>query len=187
MEHFIELTLELLFSFARKKQKKCPNIELNNEFTVSYNKIASIIILSVLFLAATLFFALSFFINNDTRILFYIFFALLLLVFLLFFYLFSVKYYVTHEKIQKIQFFFFKKEILWNDIICIRTIENDNDSNIIIALYNFDKICVSDISTDMDNAWYIIKMAEFKNIEIREEKNLTLKQIKKLYLTSHND
>ena len=118
--------------------------------------------------------------DNDTRILFYIFVALFFILFLLYLFLFSIRYDVTTEQIQETSCFFLRKAIKWNDISCVRTIEKEDDSNLIIALYNRNGNCVADISTDMKNAWYIVAMAEHKNIEIREEKKLTIKQIKKL-------
>jgi len=180
LEYFIEGVLELLFSIAKKKPEKKPDIELKNKFIVYYNKTLSAITLLVLFLGGILFSIFSFFVDSDTRILFYIFVALFFILFLLFLFLFSIRYNVSSEQIRIISCFFFKKEIMWNDISCVRTIEKEDDSNLIIALYNQDGNCVADISTDMENAWYIVEMAQHKNIEIREEKDLTIKQIKKL-------
>jgi len=34
--------------------------------------------------------------------------------------------------------------------------------------------------TDMENAWYVVKMAEEKSITIKQEKDLSLKQISQL-------
>lgn len=39
---------------------------------------------------------------------------------------------------------------------------------------------VLDVSSEMQNVWYIVKIAQEKRIEIREEKNLTIKQVKRL-------
>ena len=72
-----------------------------------------------------------------------------------------------------------KKSISWGDLICVRKCETTGEKNVIIALYNKEK-CVLDVSTEMENAWYIIKMAEHKNIEVREEKDLTVKQMRHL-------
>ena len=79
-------------------------------------------------------------------------------------FLFSIKYDVDNEKIAKTTLLFFKKQILWNEISCVRIIEKDDDSNVIIALYNNDKKCVLDFLSEMENVWHIVKMAEFKNI-----------------------
>ena len=87
---------------------------------------------------------------------------------------------MTTETIHKTVLFVFKKIILWKDIICIRVIEKTDESEVTIALYNKDKKCVSDIGTNMENAWYIVKMAEHKNIEIRKEKDLTIRQMRYL-------
>ena len=50
----------------------------------------------------------------------------------------------------------------------------------IIAIYNEEGKCVIDVNTDMDNAWYVVKMAEVKGITIKGEKDLSLKQISHL-------
>lgn len=180
MEHFIEGILELLFGLVKKSPEKRPDIELKNKFTVCHNKVSSVIILTLLFLGSVLFLALSFFMVDDTRILFYIFSSLFVILFILFIFMFSIKCDVTLEGIQKTTLFFFKKEILWDSVFCVRVMEKDDESDIMIALYNYEKNCILDISTNMENAWFIVKMAEIKNIEIREEKNLTIKQIRKL-------
>ena len=180
MEFLIEGVLELLFSLVKRKPEKRPELELKNEFTVCYNKASSIVILSILFLVSALFFVLSFFVDRDTKVMFYIFSSISLLTFFLFLFLFSITCRVNSVRIQKITLFFFKREIMWSDIICVRAIEKDDEKNILIALYAKDKKCVLDVTTDMKNAWYIVKMAESKNIEVREEKDLTLKQISRL-------
>ncbi len=180
VEHFIEAVAELLFGFVKSKPDKRPTIELKNRFVISYDKTTSIILLLLLFLAGTAFLVFSFVTDKDTKILFIIFSGLFFLVFFLFSFVFSFKYYVTPETIQKTVLFAFKKIILWEDIICVRIIEKSDEREVTIALYNKDKKCVSDIGTNMENAWRIVDMAEYKNIEIRKEKDLTIEQIQKL-------
>lgn len=180
MEHFIEGILELLFSFVKSKPDKRPALELNNRFVVRYNKTTGIITLLLLFLAGIAFLGFSFVLDNDGKALFIIFSVLLFLTFFLSCFLFSFKYYVTPETIQKTMLFVFKKTILWKDIICVRTIEKSDENEVTIALYDQDGKCVLDIGTNMENAWYIVKMAQYKNIEVREEKDLTLKQMRYL-------
>ncbi len=179
MEHIIEGILEFLFSFAKKKTEERPCMELQETFTVRHNKTASRIVLLVLLLAVVVFLVLSCIVDNDTRILFYVFCALFAILFFLYLFLFSIKCDVTSERIQRTTLFS-KKEIPWSTIVCVRIVEQDGDSNHIIALYDHNKTCVADVSTDMENAWYIVKLAESKNIEIREEKNLTIRQLKRL-------
>ena len=59
----------------------------------------------------------------------------------------------------------------------MRVVEQTNEKSVIIALYNQTGKCVIDFNTDMENAWYIVKMAEQKEIEIKNEKDLTIKQL----------
>lgn len=180
MEHIVEAVMELLFGFFKKKPGACPQVELKEEFLVHYQKSTSLISLTVCFLGSVLFFVLSFFVDSDTKILFYIFSSLFIIVCFLFLFLFSTRCRVTTEKLEKTVLFFFKKNILWKDISCLRIIEKDDESSLTFALYNYDKCCVLDLFSDMENAWHIVEMAKAKGIEIRNEKNLTVKQMKKL-------
>ncbi len=180
MEYFIEGVLELLFGMAKDQPDTMPEIEYKDNFIIQYNKSASFIILLLIFTGSITFFILSLFMNGDTKILFIIFCILLCVLFLLYGFLFSCKYNITSKKIEKMFLFLLKKEILWQNIICAKIIEETDERNVIIALYGKDGKCVVDVSTEMENSWYIIKMAEQKNIEIRNEKDLSLKQISKL-------
>ncbi len=180
MEHFIEGALELLFGLFKQKPEQRPAVELKNEFTVRYNKWASVVTLTLLFAGCALFFILSFFMEQDTQILFYVLSILFLMVLLIDVYLFSVRCDVTTERVIKTSLFVFQKEILWDAIICVRIIEKDDESAVTIALYNQEGKCVLDIGTNMENAWYLVEMAQSKKIEIRKEKDLTLKQISRL-------
>ncbi len=180
MEHFIEGFLELLFSFAKSKPKKRPTLEQKNDFVVHYNKVASIISLPPSFLAGTAFLGFSFIMDNDTKVLFIIFSVLFFLTFFLFSFLFSIKYYINKKEIVKQTLFFFKKTILWEDIICLRIIEKTDESEVTIALYGKDKKLALDVSSQMENAWYLVNMAETKQIEVKKEKDLSLKQLSKL-------
>ena len=180
MEYFIEGVLELLFGLVKSKPDKMSEIEYIDKFVIKNDpkKIAMRIFASVLF--AIVFAILSIFVDNDTRILFLIFIVLGVIILFLSINALSFKCMVTEETLSKKEFFIFKKTINWKDIICVRKCETEDDKNVIIALYNTDKKCVLDVSSEMQNAWFLIKMAEQKNIEIRNEKNLSLKQISKL-------
>ena len=63
-----------------------------------------------------------------------------------------------------------KKSISWGDVICVRKCETTDEKSVWIVLYNTEKKRILDISTEMENAWYIVKMAEYKNIEIKKER-----------------
>ena len=53
-------------------------------------------------------------------------------------------------------------------------------NDIIIAVYDESGKCIIDLNTDIENAWYVVKMPEEKNIVIKKEKDLSLKQISHL-------
>jgi hypothetical protein len=70
--------------------------------------------------------------------------------------------------------------VKWSQVPCVRVIERTDEKNTIVAIYNEDGKCFIDMNTDMDNVWYVVKMAEVKNIMIKHEKDLSLKQISRL-------
>ena len=118
------------------------------------------------------------FVNLDTRILFFVFIVLFAFIALFSIDALSFRCFVNEQNVTASSFFMFKKSISWEDIICVRKCETTEEKSVWIVLYGKDKKRVLDISTEMENAWYIVKMAEFKNIEIREEKDLTIKQMR---------
>lgn len=180
MGHFIEGVLEFLFGLVKDKPDKMPEIEYKNRFVVKHNpkKIAMRIVASLILIAV--FVVLCFLVDDDTRLLFSLFIGLSAFILLLSVSALSFKCVVTEESLSKTSFFIFQKTIRWKDIICVRKCGITDDKNVIIALYGNDKKCILDVSSEMQNAWYIVKMAEHKNIEIREEKDLSMKQIGKL-------
>ena len=74
----------------------------------------------------------------------------------------------------------FSKHIEWDNVLFIRVVEQTNEKSVIVAIYNKDGKCVIDLNTDMDNVWYVVKMAESKSITVKHEKDLSLKQISHL-------
>ena len=73
-----------------------------------------------------------------------------------------------------------KKQFPWSAVRCVRVVEKTEEKSVIIAVYDESGKCVIDLNTDMENAWYVVKMAEEKSIIIHYEKDLSLKQISHL-------
>ena len=180
MEHFIEGVLELIFGFAKDTPESMPQIEYINAFVVknSNKKIIMRIVASLI--VAALFCIGCLFVTLDTRILFFVFIVLLASIALISIDTLSFRCFVNEQNLTASSLFRFKRSISWEDIICVRKCETTNEKNVWIVLYGKDKKRVLDIPTEMENAWYIIKMAENKSIEIREEKDLTTKQMRYL-------
>ena len=179
MGHFIEGILELIFGLAKDTPESMPEIEYKNSFIVknTNKKMIQRIIASLL--VAIVFGIGCLFVDLDTRILFFVFIVLLAFIALFSIDALSFRCFVNEQNLTASSFFMLKKSISWGDVICVRKCETTSEKNVIIALYNKEK-CVLDVSTEMENAWYIIKMAEHKNIEVREEKDLTVKQMRHL-------
>ena len=177
MEHFVELILELLFGLAKDAPDKKPEIEYVDNFIVKHPRKKTIARICATLIIVALFSILWIFIKHETRYLFAVFVGLGIILFALSLFAFSFKCDIDDTKISRSFFWMFQKKIKWQDILCVRAVEQTNEKSVIIALYNQTGKCVIDFNTDMENAWYVVKMAEQKGIEVRNEKDLTLKQL----------
>ena len=180
MEHFIEGILEMIFGLAKDTPESMPEFEYKDSFVVKNagRKIVMRIIASLF--VAIVFSVGSLFVDPDTRILFFVFIILLAFIIFLSIDALSFRCVVNEQTLSLSSLFAVKRNFYWEDIICVRKCENTSDKSVWIALYGRDKKRVLDVSTEMENAWYIVKMAQYKNIEVREEKDLTLKQMRYL-------
>ena len=177
MEHFVELILELLFGLAKDAPDKKPEIEYVDHFIVKHPRKKTIARICATLIIVAIFSILWIFIKRETRYLFAVFVGLGIILFALSLFAFSFKCDIDDTKISRSFFWLFQKKIKWQDILCVRVVEQTNEKSVIIALYNQTGKCVIDFNTDMENAWYVVKMAEQKGIEVRNEKDLTLKQL----------
>ena len=180
MEHLVELIFELLFGIAKDTPDKKPEIEYVDHFIVKHPRKKTIARICATFIIIAVFSFLWIFIKHETRILFAVFVGFGIILFALSFYAFSFKCDIDDTKISRSFFGLFQKKTNWQDIICVRVVEQTNEKSVIIALYNQTGKCVIDFNTDMENAWYVVKMAEQKRIELKNEKDLTLKQLSHL-------
>ena len=180
MEYFFEAVLELLFGLAKIHHDEMPEIEYLDDFVVKHPFRKTLVRISSSLVIIVLFSVLWTLIKHEVRYLFAAVAFLCSLLFVLFLISFSFICTVNNECLRRSYWGLLKREIKWDDIICVRTIEQKNEKAVIIALYDRDGKCVIDFNTDMQNVWYIVKMAEHKGIEIRKEKDLTLRQISKL-------
>lgn len=176
MQHFIEGILELIFGLAKDTPESMPKIEYKNSFVVKNTKKKMVMQIIASLVVAIAFSIGCLFVDLDTRILFFVFIVLLSFIALFSIDALSFRCFVNEQNLIASSFFMFKRSVSWEDIICVRKCETTNEKNVIIALYNKEK-CVLVVSTEMENAWHIVKMAEHKNIEVREEKDLTVKQM----------
>lgn len=180
MEHLFEFIFELLFGFAKGTPDVMPNLEYKDNFTVKYSTKRMALRICATMLIMTTFTVLSIFIKHETRILYAIFAVLGAILFTLAIIDSSFSCSVSEEAMISSRFHITKRRITWDSISCIRVVEATYEKTVIIALYDLNGKCCIDLNTDMENAWYIVKMAKDKTIEIREEKNLTMKQLKQL-------
>ncbi len=162
---------------GKSEPNSIPDIEYKSEYVIKYKKSAIFAkcILSILIIALSV---LCFIITHndaDTGPLFVIFAVLGIITLLPAIYANKYNCIVTEEKLV-----FKKKFYYWNEIICIRDIVINNQHSHTIAVYYKNGKCVFDCDSNMENAWCLLKTAEKKEIEIRYEKDLTLKQISHL-------
>ena len=182
MEHFFELIAELLFGLAKNKPDKMPDdISYNSNFIVKYPAKKTIAQIVATLVIITVFALLLIIVEDvDTQILYVIFIILSGALLILSLIAFSFRCYVTEEHIKKNCWGLFSKHIEWDNVSCIRVVEQTDEKSVIVAIYNKDGKCVIDLNTDMDNVWYVVKMAESKSITVKHEKDLSLKQISHL-------
>ena len=180
MQHFIEGISELIFGLAKDTPESMPEIEYKNSFVVKNIKKKIVMRIIASLISAIVFSVGCLFVDVDTKILFFVFIVLLVFIALFSIDVLSFRCFVNEQNLTASSFFMFKRSISWDDIICLRKCETTNEKSVWIVLYGKDKKRVLDISTEMENAWYIIKMAKYKNIEIRKEKDLTTKQMRHL-------
>ncbi len=86
------------------------------------------------------------------------------------------KYTVDEEALVYCEAFK-RKTYSWSDILCIRKVETTNQRSLTIAFYDKSGKMIFYCDTNMKNAWYLLKMSQVKCIEIREAKDLSLKQL----------
>ena len=177
MEHFVEFVLELLFGLAKDIPDKKPEMEYIDHFIVKHPRRKTVSRIFATLIIVVVFSFLWILIKHETRYLFAIFVGLGIMLFALSLFAFSFKCDIDDIEISRSSFWLFQKKIKWQDILCVRVVEQTNEKGVIIALYNQTGKCVIDFNTGMENVWYIVKMAEQKEIEIRNEKDLTLKQL----------
>ena len=180
MQHFIEGILELLFGLVKDSPEGMPEIEYKNSFMVKNSKKKMIMRIIASLIIAIAFGVGCIFVDLDTRILFFVLIVLLAFIALFSIDALSFRCFVNEQNLTVSSLFMLKKRISWDNIVCVRKCETTDEKSVWIVLYNTEKKRVLDISTEMENAWYIIKMAEYKNIEVREEKDLTIKQMRHL-------
>ena len=182
MEHLVEVVMEWLFARFKGKPDSMPEIEEKETFVVRHKRSVTVAVLAVIgafVVGCALFFLL---LQQEERWIGVLIGVPAFLAFWVPAWLFSFRCTVTTESLRRSGFGWRKKEVLWSDVICVRVIEQtEQDSpSVTIAVYDRTRKCVIDVSAEMDNAWHIVKMAEKKEIEIRRESNLSLKQMNRL-------
>ena len=181
MEHFVEVIMELLFSLHKDTPDKMPeDIAYNPCFVVglSTKKIVFKILTTLILICVPV--LLLRVVHGNTRLLFIALIILLSIALIFILTGVSFRCFVSEQYIHKSHWGMFRKHLEWSSVSCIRIVEKTNEHYVIIAIYNENGKCIIDLDSELDNAWYVVKMAEVKNIEVKHEKDLSLKQISQL-------
>ena len=177
LDDLFEAGLELAFDQLPKAQpEKMPDLPDMDAYTVKH-PVATAAIMQLILVVATVGCCVA---APFTHEIFYVFAFLSGILFLLYSYSFSIQCTVTQEKLSKRVLFLIKKEISWTEIRCVRVVEKTDVSAVTIILYGQNGKSVADYSSDMDNAWQLVKTALRKRIPVREEKDLTIRQMSHL-------
>ena len=180
MGHFVELVLEFLFGLAKDSPDKMSSVNYIDSFVIRHPRKKTLVRICATLVLIVVFSVLWFLVKHETRFLFVIFAVLNFILLALSVFSFSFECYVNDIIISRNILWISKKKILWKDIQCVRVVEQTNEKAVIIALYDQIGKCVIDFNTDMENVWYIVKMAEHKSINIKYEKDLSIKQLSHL-------
>lgn len=165
--HFIELVMEALFGLAKEAPEEMPEIEYRDQFLIKYprKKMFANICASLIWIIV--FALLWILIEHETRYLFLIFAILGTPIFAFAIRAFSYKCSVDENKILQTSFWCFQKKVQWSDVSCVKVLEKTNEKIVTVCLYNANGKWIIDFATEMENAWYIVKMAEQKGIQIQ--------------------
>ena len=169
-----------MFDFAKHSPDKMPNdITYKSDFVVKHPAKKNLARIFATLLIICIFVTMDI-IEHETGFLFAFFVILSCVLLVLSLISFSFRCSVTETLMESSYWGLLKKHTLWSDVWFVRIIEKTDEKSVIIAVYNESGKCIIDLNTDMENAWYVVKMAEEKNIDIKYEKNLSLKQIFRL-------
>lgn len=168
MDFFIELVAEALFGSAKESPEEMPEIEYKEYFLVQHPRKKAFAHICASLIWFAVFAVLWILIEHETRYLMLIFAVLGAFILVFATEAFSYKCFVDETEISQISFWFFKKKVQWSDVSCVRVLEKNGDKTVIIALYNANGKFMMDFIAGMENAWYVVKMAEQKGIEIKK-------------------
>ena len=176
-----ELIHELFFGFSKHTPDEMPDIEYASCFTIKYPAKKAVMRICIAAVITLVFSVLWILIKDQTRYLFVVFSLLggILLVLSLF----SLSFECTVDEYAIRYAYYgvlFKKEIKWQDVLCVRTVERHHEKDVTVVLYDNDGNGIATFSSEMENVWYVVKMAEHQGIEVKKEKDLTLNEIRHL-------
>ncbi len=174
MENLAELLLEILFGLHKDTPEQMPtDTRYTPEFSLSYRAKGISLVLFVMLTAVSIIFAF-----RGDGLWFALLFAIPAIALLaIYIYQRSLRIDIDETCINERTFILFRKTIPWESVKCVRLIENDGEKHVTFALYAHDGRHLTDYVSDMRNFWLVVVMAERKGIEIRKEKNLSIKEI----------
>lgn len=145
-------------------------LEYKDSFAVKFPTKKTVFWTVVAAIFALAFSLLAVFVRNDARFIFIVF--ALLSAGLLLIYLVELSYKCRVDETALCESYCgrLKKKILWENIIAVKRVEKKSGKTVNVALYDQSRKRVAEFDTNMQNAWYVLKMAERKNIKIVTEK-----------------
>ena len=169
MDHFIEAALEWLFGIAKDTPDDMPELNYLEAFTVKYPLSRSLgrIVLSVIL--TVLFSVLFGIVTHETRFLFLFFSILFSAILLLSLYTLSYRCRVDEKCLVRSTLGIFRKRLDWDKVTSVKVMKQINEKSVTIALSDGNNNYAMDFLSEMQNAWYVVKMAEVKGIAVTEQ------------------
>ena len=168
MGHFIEFVMEALLGLVKDSPEEMPEIEYREHFWVQHPRKKTLADICASLVFVVVFALLWILIEHETR---FLFLELAVLgIFILTFAVEALSYKccVDEIKILRTTLWLFKKKVQWSDVSCVRVLEKTKEKKVTVCLYNTNGKLIIDFHTGMENAWYVVKMAEQKGIQIQK-------------------
>ncbi len=169
MLHFFNSHFKRLFKTVEYNPCEMPQIDYKDNFTVKHSPANILARICATLLIIIAFSVLWIVFKRETRFLFIALAILSFFLLILTLNAFSYKCMVNEELLCFSSFGALKKKIQWADIVCVKIVSDSGDKDAIITLCDRNGNCDIEFYGEMLNAWYIVKMAEHKGIEVQKD------------------
>ncbi len=169
MEELIEAALEFVFSLFGVKHAEMPEVDYKDSFIIKYSTKRLVIQTCVISLFIVAFIVVFILMQDDTRFLFIIFSVCLLILLIINVINLLYRCMVNEEGFKISYCGRLSRYVSWQEVLCVLIKQKNERIEVDIEVLDCNGRCIFDFSSNMQNAWYAVKMAEDKGLEVRHE------------------